>query len=63
MLKIVHIIKNNDTGETYADIKDLIALFKDIKEHPENYKQEIVVKMIGQLAGKIPIEKEPIRPF
>ena len=52
------------TGETFANVDDLLALFRDIKDNPENYNKDAVVRFIGQLAGKIPIEKETSRiPF
>jgi len=53
----------NPDGRTFANIDDMISLFKDIKENPEKYNQEAVVTVIGQLAGKIPIEKEIENPF
>lgn len=57
----VGILKSPD-GETFANINDLIALFKDVKEHPEKYDKGAVVTLIGQLAGSIKKE-EPKNPF
>ena len=58
----VRTIRDPETGKTCADVRDLIALFKDIREHPDKYDQDLVVTVIGQLAGKIPIEIVD-RPF
>ena len=59
----VRTIADPNTGETFADVNDLVYLFRDIKEHPEKYDRDAVITLIGEIAGKIPIKKEPERPF
>lgn len=56
-------ITDPNTGETFANVDDLLNLFRDIKEHPEKYNKEAVVTLIGQLAGKIAIRQEIEKPF
>ena len=45
-------------GRVFANIDDMISLFKDIRENIEKYNREAVVTVIGKLAGKISIEEE-----
>ena len=54
----IGILRDPYKDKTYAKVDDLIELLKDIREHPENYNQDAVVKLIEQLTGKIPIEPE-----
>jgi len=59
----IHTLQNPYEDKTYAKVDDLIELFKDIQELPENYNQDAIIKFIGQLAGKMPIEPETPNPF
>lgn len=56
-------LRDPNTGETYADVYDLIELFKDIRNHPEKYDQDLVISLIGQIFKKIPIEPKVEIPF
>lgn len=41
----------------------IIPLFKDIKRSPNKYNQSQVLQLIGQIAGKVPVERNIKIPF
>ncbi len=47
--------------QTFANVEDLLALFKDVKAHPEQYNEASVTRLAEEVLGKKPITTE--RPF
>lgn len=48
--------------QTFANLEDLLAFFKDVKEHSEQYNEAAVARLAEEILGKTP---QPIieRPF
>ena len=55
-------LRDPNSGEVFADIDDLIAFFKDAREHPDKYDQAAITRLAEEAMGK---KKEPTmeRPF
>ena len=49
--------------QTFANVEDLFALFKDAKEHPEKYDKEVITRLAEEVTGKKQIEPTIERPF
>ncbi len=45
--------------QTFANVEDLLAMFKDAKEHPENYDEKTITRLAEEVMGKQQME----RPF
>ncbi len=49
--------------QTFARVEDLLALFGDAKEHPENYDEQAITRLAEELTGKRKAEPTIERPF
>jgi hypothetical protein len=44
---------------TLANVEDLLALFEDVKAHPENYDEATVKRLAAEVLGKMPASNKP----
>jgi hypothetical protein len=56
-------IRDPNSGEVFADIDDLIALFKDAREHPDKYDEIVITRLAEEATGKKKVEAPIERPF